>query len=536
MPTPFPRPPFHLRPTPPPPSGPKPLHLRTTAVGVTLLLLALLTAIPQTAAAQPAQADRPAAHATYDELDNFVRTRMTATNTPGLSYAVVGPDGPLHQRSWGTDGNGRRVTAKTPFLWGSVAKPATATAVMTLIQSGRLRLDDRVVDHLPSFRFGGTKHASQVTVRHLLNQTAGLPEAKTSKITDCFGTHCPDPARRIADLKGIKPLGPPGARYQYASANYLVLTALVEAVTERPYAQYLRRAVLQPAGMKDAVTDAASARERALPPGHQLLWGIPAAIADGIDDDGAGYGYLGGDLHDLAAFASFQLRAGKTTDGKAVLTPESVRLMREEGTLRPSGNRTGYGLGWRIGGLDAPLGKAIWHTGATPGYSAMLFLLPEQNTALVVQQNLHGILHDPAVMEVGFGAARILAGSEPAEAATALPYHTAVWTTTGSALLLLAATIRSLALLRRQRVYSSRTRLAVMTTAWCAAGALPGIALFALARSMSARQLLNWVPDSFLALCAAATAGALTVFVRLTLALRDIVRGRAERGPDAIAE
>ncbi|MGP3991983.1 serine hydrolase domain-containing protein [Streptomyces sp. 3N207] len=494
------------------------------------MLLASVAATPRTASAQPAGADRPAAHATYHKLDDFVRARMAATDVPGLSYAVVGPNGPLHQRSWGTDGNGGRVTAKTPFLWGSVAKPVTATAVMTLVQSGRLGLDDRVVDHVPSFRFGGTAHASQVTVRHLLSQTAGLPETETSKVADCLDAHCPDPARRISDLEGIEPLGPPGSRYQYASANYLVLTALVEAVTKRPYAEYLRRSVLHPAGMKSAITDAASARERALPPGHQLLWGIPSAIADGIDNDGAGYGYLGGDLHDLAAFASFQLRAGKTADGKAVLTPESVRLMREGGRLRTSGDRTGYGLGWRVGGLDAPLGKAIWHTGATPGYSAMLFLLPEQDTALVVQQNLHGLLHDTAVMEVGFGAARILAGGEPAEAASAFIYHTAVWTTTGSALVLLAAVIRSVILLRRKRVYASWTRLAVVTTAWCAAGALPGIALLALARSMSARQLLNWVPDSVLALCAAATAGALTVFVRIALALRDIVRRRAGRG------
>lgn len=50
---------------------------------------------------------------------------------------------------------------------------------------------------------------------------------------------------------------------------------------------------------------------------------------------------------------------------------------------------------------------------------------------------------------------------------------------------------------------------------------------------MSARQLLNWVPDSFLALCAAATAGALTIFVRLTLALRDLVRGRGGTGARA---
>ncbi|GAB2971989.1 hypothetical protein GCM10023080_039970 [Streptomyces pseudoechinosporeus] len=246
---------------------------------------------------------------------------MDATRAPGISYAVVGPDGPIHQRSWGTDGRGERVTADTPFLWGSVAKPITATAVMVLVQDGRLRLDDRVVDHVANFRFGGPAHASRVTIRHLLNQTAGIPESATFNVTDRLDADCPRPAERIGDLDDVQPLGPPGTTYAYTSANYLVLSAVVEAVTKRPFADHLRQTVLDPAGMNGAIADQASARKRNLTPGHQLLWGIPTALADGVDDHGAGYGYTGGDLSDLAAFASFQLRSGKTADGAAVLTP-----------------------------------------------------------------------------------------------------------------------------------------------------------------------------------------------------------------------
>ncbi|WP_411573872.1 serine hydrolase [Streptomyces fradiae] len=204
------------------------------------------------------------------------------------------------------------------------------------------------------------------------------------------------PSRALDD---VRPLGPPGTTYAYTSANYLVLAALVESVTGRPFADHLRDSVLRPAGMDGAIADRASARARNLPPGHQLLWGVPSAIADGVDDDGAAYGYAGGDLNDLTAFASLQLRSGKTAGGGMVLTPESVRLMRQPGRLHPSGAATGYGLGWRVGGLEPPLDTAVWHTGATPGYSAVIFLLPDQDLALVLQQNLHGLLHDGAVMQ-----------------------------------------------------------------------------------------------------------------------------------------
>ncbi|MFF6790739.1 serine hydrolase domain-containing protein [Streptomyces filamentosus] len=490
---------------------------RATTAAVALLVGLLPLAGASAETGPPAPADRFAA------IDAYVRERMEATRTPGLAYAVVGPDGPVHSRAWGTDGHGEPVTDGTPFLWGSVAKPIAASAVMTLVQDGRLRLDDRVVDHLPAFRFGGTGHAARVTVRHLLQQTAGVPESATFEVTDCVADDCPDAAARVAALDGVRPLGPPGTAYAYSSANYLVLAAVVESVTGRPFADHLRAGVLRPAGMDGAIADRASARARNLPPGHQLLWGVPSAIADGVDDDGAAYGYTGGDLNDLAAFASLQLRSGRTRDGTTVLTPESVRLMRQSGRLHPSGEDTGYGLGWRVGGLEAPLDTAIWHTGATPGYSAALFLLPERNLALVVQQNLHGLLHDGSVMQVGFGAARVLAGgTAPADAPSAAAYHATVWGLSALALVLLAGTFRSVRPLRRR----PPGRRVLPTVLWCLAGALPWVLLAASFALVGPRALWAWTPDVLVALCVAAVAGTAVVALRLMTAYGGRGRGR----------
>ncbi|NBE97051.1 beta-lactamase family protein [Nonomuraea sp. KC401] len=478
-----------------------------------IVSLCLLLAVPITpAAAQPR--DR------YAAIDAYVQERMRATQVPGLSYAVVGPGGPLHQRSWGVDGRGGRVTADTPFLWGSVSKPIAATGIMTLVESGRIHLDDKVTDHLPGFRFGGTAHASKVTVRHLLDHTSGLPESATFQVTDCLAPDCPPPAGRIGDLDEVTPLGPPGSTYAYTSANYLVLAAVVESVTARPFPEYLRDAVLDPAGMHGAIADAASARERNLPPGHQFLWGAPSAIADGVDTHGAAYGYLGGDLGNLSAFASLQLRSGRLARGGNVLTSDSVRLMREEGRLQPTGTGTGYGLGWRVGGLDAPLDGAIWHTGATFGYSATLLLLPQHDLALVLQQNLHGPLHDEAVMQTGFGAARLLAGAQPPTDASTLGYHLTTWGVTTLALGLILAAGRSAVLLRRLSRPASPLRRTTLVTMWSLAGALPWIVLVPLAGETGPRRLTMWLPDVSLALYAAAAAGAVTVALRLALAVR----------------
>ncbi|MBC9715172.1 beta-lactamase family protein [Streptomyces sp. TRM66268-LWL] len=504
-------------------------RLRHAATATLMLLLTLLLCAPPTSAADRSDEAPPDRLA---KIDSYIRDRMEATGTPGLAYAVVDANGPVHQRAWGKDGRGAPVTADTPFLWGSVAKPITASAVMTLVQDGRLGLDDRVVDHLPTFRFGGREHASQVTVRHLLNQTAGLPESATFKVADCLDPDCPRPGERVDALADVRPLGPPGVKYAYTSANYLLLAAVVESVTGRPYAEHLRESVLEPAGMKGAIADRATALDRQLAPGHQYLWSRPAAIADGMDDSGAAYGYTGGDLNDLAAFAALQLRSGKTADGRTLLTPESVRLMRESASLQPGGEETGYGFGWRVGGLKAPLDKAIWHTGATPGYAGMLFLLPGQGLALVLEQNLHGLLQDEAVMQVGFGAARILAGGEaPGDDPSTLLYDVTVWGVTALALLLLAAAVRSALLVRRPAAPVSLPRLIAGTSAWVLVGALPVTLLAMIMKFMGASQALAWVPDAFTALCVASGAGVLVIALRIALAVRHFRSVREQRAP-----
>ncbi|OLT13693.1 hypothetical protein BJF79_19975 [Actinomadura sp. CNU-125] len=425
-------------------------------------------------------------------MDAYVRDRMRESGAPGVSYAVVGPDGPIHHRSWGTDGRGDPVTDRTPFLWGSVAKPVTATGVMTLVQSGRLGLDDRVADHVPEFTFD-----PDVTVRHLLGQTSGIPPEATFEIADCHAADCPRPAGRLADLDDLDPLGPPGTEYAYTSANYVALAAVVEAVTGRSFADFMREAVFGPAHMDGVIADAESAKK--LAPGHQYLWGIPTATADEYDPHGAAYGYMGGDLNDLAAFASAQLRPG------SMLTPESVQQMRKE--TKPG---TGYGFGWRVGGLDAPLQNAIWHTGATPGYSAMIFLLPERDVALVLQQNLYGLLRDDSVMKIGFGAARVLAGAEADDAPFATVHHATVWGTTALALALVLTTARSIAVVRRPR--SSRRVRAI--AAWSLAGLVPWLLLAGVLTVLDARRLWAWVPDATIALFTAVLAGTATAILR----------------------
>ena len=208
---------------------------------LSLLALALATASP-TALAQPS--DRAA------RLDSA----LAALHADGLfdgAVAIADADGNVVYRFAAGDYEGTPATTRTPFYLASVTKAMTATAVLSLAAEGRIDLDAPVARYLDPWPYAG------VTVRHLLDQTAGLHFL--TALTAHRGT-----ARAVttADLLAIvaehQPglVHAPGSAFDYDNAHYETLAALLEAVTGRPYAEAMRQRVLVPAGMDDATMGA----------------------------------------------------------------------------------------------------------------------------------------------------------------------------------------------------------------------------------------------------------------------------------------
>ncbi|WP_344203231.1 serine hydrolase domain-containing protein [Aeromicrobium alkaliterrae] len=334
-----------------------------------------------------------------DRLDAFVRDQMQRADVPGAAYAVVGPEGVRLEGTFGTDGAGDPVTAATPFLWGSVAKPVAATLVVLLADDGLLDLDDLVVEHLPEFRAADPAVSDRITVRHLLEQTSGIPDLLT--LTDRYDDHRPSDV--VAELSDVDLVGDPGKNHVYSSVNYLVLAAVVEEVTSRPFADVLDERLLEPVGASSAVTGVVD--EGRLPPGHRYVAGRAVPFTTQIDPAGTAYGYLGGDLHDLAAFAQASLPGGPllTDDERTRLTDPAVE----------TGDDSAYGLGWRTWEVPGTGDPMVWHSGAVPGYQASIVLLPDRDEAVVVVQNAYGAFQEPELLDTAWGLATIRSGGEP---------------------------------------------------------------------------------------------------------------------------
>ncbi len=460
-----------------------------------ILLLAILVAVGCAPVSPPADGGSTGSSAGWDE---FVRERMATLRIPGAAYAVVDRTGMRHAGTFGTDGSGAPIAEETAFLWGSVAKPVTARLISTMVAAGELRLDESAVTYLPSFRTSDSALSARITVRHLLNQTSGL--ATSTRHTDRTDADR-RPGDVVTELAHETLVGEPGVTHRYSSTNYLLLAAVVESVTGRPFADVLAERVLVPTGMRTAVTSADQARA-VIPDGHRFVFSRPVSFATPFDPAGVAYGYLGGTLDDLAAFARASLADDSLLDGAV-----------------PTGDGRSYGLGWRrwtIEGTDIPM---VWHGGAVPGYSAQVILLPDH--AVVVTANAYGTFQESALLDIGFGIAARTLGHEPA-ATRGEPFYPAILVGLGALVTIgLAAVARSIYRLARPAAMSRRRAVVNLTVWLLALGVVVaglGVALPSNA-GVELPQLILWVPDIAGLVYAVLVLGVLLVPLRLAVAV-----------------
>jgi CubicO group peptidase (beta-lactamase class C family) len=257
---------------------------------------------------------------------------------------------------------------KTQFRIGSMNKMFTSIAILQLVDAGKLKLEDPIGKHLSDYP--NKDVATKVTVRHLLTHTGGTgdifgPEFAKNRLT----------LREHSDylaLYGSRALGhEPGAEHRYSNYGFILLGAIVEKVSAKPYYDHVRSAVFRPAGMNatDSLPESEKVPERST--GYMRQDGAWVANTDTLPWRGtaAGGGYS--TVGDLFLFAQ-ALESGKLI---------SKTLLAE--ATRPQEQQYGYGFGVRGEGALRMYG----HSGGAPGMNGDLRVYPELGYVLVGLSN-----------------------------------------------------------------------------------------------------------------------------------------------------
>jgi D-alanyl-D-alanine carboxypeptidase len=277
------------------------------------------------------------------------------------------------------------VDADTRFEIGSVTKQFTAAAILQLQEQGKLSIDDPLAKYLPSF-----PHASEVTLRQLLNQISGLRDY----------THDPGIATAMSTVQDAtdtivayvaKPLDfPPGTKWAYSNTNYWVLGKVIAAVSGMSYEDYIREHIFKPAGMTHSgfISDESTMNDFAVPYWHGLKNDGPVAPAPAMFESWPGAaGGIVSTVGDLAAWDA-ALASGK------VISHDSYVLMSSPGKL-VDGKPTTYGMGLVPDKHDGH--ARVWHNGGTLGSVTENATYPNDHLDIIVLEN--DTLAEPSAVE-----------------------------------------------------------------------------------------------------------------------------------------
>jgi CubicO group peptidase (beta-lactamase class C family) len=310
---------------------------------------------------------------------------MAGHGVPAVSVAIL-EDGQL-TRAFGVgttrlDGS-EPVDPRTPFRACSISKHVTAVGVLRLVHEGVLHLDADVRDYQTSWRLSVPPDAPPITLRRLLNHTAGLnPEPSVGYRRD-------EPLPSLLDLlTGARPAKSapvrlqltPGARFRYARAHYLVIQQILTDVTGRRFDELMHELVLAPLGMHDSSFDQTFPQRRAVALGHE-----PGG--DGQADGWLLYPELAPSglwttPSDLARLAVEIRRAASGDPGAAVLTADTAAEML----------RAIPGAGYGLGSIAVAHTGRRWfgHAGDDLTYQSLSIANLDDGSGLVIMANTGG--------------------------------------------------------------------------------------------------------------------------------------------------
>ena len=338
---------------------------------------------------------RGAAHSAMEDL-----------HLPGASIGVVSGDALVYAEGFGYADveSGRRHDPAARHRIGSITKTMTGLCVMALIDEGKLRLDDRLIDHITELSFDGDGAA--ITVRHLLTHTSGI--AMVNRREDIFDPNAllDSETRDDKDALALFPNGitlevPPGTKWCYANLGFALLGEIVARIEGAPIAEVMARRVFAPLGMSNSdlldephpdlstpyhATQSQESIEYAIRKGQPLKH---EAAVDGHNVRGhfrylrgaGAYGAVQSNVPDMARYASALLR-----NGAGIVRPQTFEAMT---AAQWSPDERLISSGFAFERCERFGARMFGHNGWSAGdWSSVLLIIPTENLALIIHANM----------------------------------------------------------------------------------------------------------------------------------------------------
>ncbi|MBE9067993.1 serine hydrolase [Leptolyngbya cf. ectocarpi LEGE 11479] len=320
-----------------------------------------------------------------NEIDIYLNTYAEIKQFSGTVLIAQGSHPPI-TRSYGLANREHQVanTVFTKFRIGSVTKQFTAAAILQLQEKGLLELQAPISTYLPDYPEG-----DRITVEHLLTHTAGIPEYLNPEIFPDLLEWIRQPstlAQLVERFQALPLEFEPGETFRYSNSGYVLLTQIIEAVSNQTYADYLQTNIFDPLGMNDTGYEMPQTVIANLAQGYVLVGDgvyLQAAPLDMSIPQGAGGLYS--TTADLATWT--QWLHNEQPDATVLSAAAKTMLMQPVVQMEPETSPDmfyGYGMVADTR-FDQP---RVHHNGGISGFASSLVHYPEDSLTIAVLSNL----------------------------------------------------------------------------------------------------------------------------------------------------
>jgi CubicO group peptidase (beta-lactamase class C family) len=345
--------------------------------------------LPASAIAQDPQ---PLPPETVRQIEAIVASEKARLAIPGLSLAIAVDNKIRYAKGFGLADVENSLPAKetTVYRTASIAKSMTATALMQLVEQGKIDLDAPIQKYCPAF----PEKAQIITARLLLAHQSGIRHYKNRQ--EAASTeHYSSIVDSLKIFKDEPLLFEPGAKYSYTTYGYSVLGCAIEGASGLKYEAYMAKNIFQPAGMTSTRADDVFAIIANRARGYiKVDIGSLLMLSEGARKQVKVGDVINAPLHDtsakvpgggLVSTAVDLVRFAIAVNTKRLVKPTTLEQMWTEQKAR-DGKETRYGFGWGINQANGQ--RMIIHNGGQAGTRTDLRLFPEKGIVIAVMTNL----------------------------------------------------------------------------------------------------------------------------------------------------
>ena len=364
--------------------------VRKKSMGLCVVVLAascagVLISSAFTTSSQTTLTAAPYAHA-KENADKQAK-EWIARGTPGLALAVASDGRILYSESFGFADLEERVPVwpTTKFRIGSISKPLTATALLQLVEAGKVDLDAPVQKYVPSF----PEKSAPITVRMVAGHLSGIRHYQGDEME--IPRHYDNVLEGLQIFENDPLVAPPGTKFSYSSYGFNLLGAVIESASGEPFLSYMQEHVLTPLGLVHTTADQNTQIIEQRSRFYELAKDGHQENAPYVDNSykWAGGGFLS-TAEDLVRFGSTIMRPG-------LLKAETLRIMFTPQKTK-AGELSPYGVGWFI--RKSRSGRLVYeHSGGSIGGTSQLIVYPDAHLVVALVTNLSGGTWKPQEVE-----------------------------------------------------------------------------------------------------------------------------------------